>query len=366
MKTATLFISFLLLGFIGLLLASFLTRSYKYKEGLEDKKEDDKDKPFDLSKIGIFGTSLFPSSRDSDKPSLSVGTSLYGANGEIIIVKTDKLGNNYLEMTKTRTSNAVIFELDSKNSDKYNGPNSMYATVFKLDKQPALKVFDTGGTVTMYTIDGVRSNLDNDAEDEDDDDEKYKNDSNSRSYSRHRQSSKRGYNTSDYTPVNYNTTLSSNLPTEGGFIDSLFNKNSNSNSRNSNSNSNSNILSMSSASNQNIYSSSLPKGIPGSQIPPGQEDLYVLKSQIVPPSCPTCPTCPAFSPASSSDTKSMSTTSMMPAPQQQQPKETCPPCPSCARCPEPAFDCKKVPNYNAMNNEFLPIPVLNDFSSFGM
>ena len=123
---------------------------------------------------------------------------------------------------------------------------------------------------------------------------------------------------------------------------------------------------MSSASNQNIYSSSLPKGIPGSQIPLGQEDLYVLKSQIVPPSCPTCPTCPAFSPASSSDTKSMSTTSMMPAPQQQQPKETCPPCPSCARCPEPAFECKKVPNYNAMNNEFLPIPVLNDFSSFGM
>jgi hypothetical protein len=55
-----------------------------------------------------------------------------------------------------------------------------------------------------------------------------------------------------------------------------------------------------------------------------------------------------------------------PAPQQQQPKEKCPPCPSCARCPEPAFDCKKVPNYNAMNNEFLPIPVLNDFSSFGM
>lgn len=53
----------------------------------------------------------------------------------------------------------------------------------------------------------------------------------------------------------------------------------------------------------------------------------------------------------------------------------CPPppeCPACARCPEPAYDCKKVPNYNAQQEEaneterFLPQPVLSDFSSFGM
>jgi hypothetical protein len=44
-----------------------------------------------------------------------------------------------------------------------------------------------------------------------------------------------------------------------------------------------------------------------------------------------------------------------------------PPCPPCARCPEPAFDCKKVVNYNANENErFLPQAVLSDFSSFGM
>jgi hypothetical protein len=48
---------------------------------------------------------------------------------------------------------------------------------------------------------------------------------------------------------------------------------------------------------------------------------------------------------------------------------TCPepqPCPSCARCPEPSFDCKKVPNYSSTNSEYLPMPVLSDFSSFGM
>ena len=30
-------------------------------------------------------------------------------------------------------------------------------------------------------------------------------------------------------------------------------------------------------------------GIMGRDIPAGQEDLYVLKSQIVPPVCPACP-----------------------------------------------------------------------------
>ena len=58
-----------------------------------------------------------------------------------------------------------------------------------------------------------------------------------------------------------------------------------------------------------------------------------------------------------------------------QPKNTgsnmnsCPepaPCPACARCPEPSFDCKKVPNYSSTNSEYLPMPVLNDFSTFGM
>lgn len=92
------------------------------------------------------------------------------------------------------------------------------------------------------------------------------------------------------------------------------------------------------------YSSSLPTGIPGSQIPKGREDMYILKSEVVPP---VCPACPSYSP---SDTG----------------QKQCQPCPSCARCPEPAFDCKKVPNYNSVNNNYLPVPALADFSTFGM
>jgi hypothetical protein len=44
-----------------------------------------------------------------------------------------------------------------------------------------------------------------------------------------------------------------------------------------------------------------------------------------------------------------------------------PPCPPCERCPEPSFDCKRVPNYNSASvNQYLPQPVLADFSQFGM
>ena len=46
-------------------------------------------------------------------------------------------------------------------------------------------------------------------------------------------------------------------------------------------------------------------------------------------------------------------------------KEQCPPCPACERCPEPAFECKKVPNYRSPSiDNYMPVPVLNDFSRF--
>ena len=86
-----------------------------------------------------------------------------------------------------------------------------------------------------------------------------------------------------------------------------------------------------------------PLGIPRSQIPNGDDDLYILKSEIVPPVCPACPT-----------------TSVRPR------QEPCAPCPPCGRCPEPAFDCKKVPNYRNNGDMYLPRPVLADFSQFGM
>jgi hypothetical protein len=75
------------------------------------------------------------------------------------------------------------------------------------------------------------------------------------------------------------------------------------------------------------------------------EDLYMLKSEIVPPVCPACPNVTVCSKCGG---------------------KPAPPCPPCARCPEPAFECKKVPNYTSNNTEYLPRPVLTDFSQFGM
>lgn len=97
--------------------------------------------------------------------------------------------------------------------------------------------------------------------------------------------------------------------------------------------------------NNNDYYNSLPEGIYRNQIPSGEEDKYILKSQVVPPVCPKCPDVQCSS--SFDETK-------------------CRPCPACERCPEPNFSCEKVPNYNAFNSKTMPLPVLSDFSNFGM
>jgi len=108
------------------------------------------------------------------------------------------------------------------------------------------------------------------------------------------------------------------------------------------------VVGTSNTYDSSAYYNSLPAGIPASQIPAGDEDLYILKSQVVPPVCPKCPD-PIINTCSDSFDVSK-----------------CPACPPCARCPEPAFDCKKVPNYNAFNPNYMPVPVLTDFSNFGM
>jgi hypothetical protein len=76
------------------------------------------------------------------------------------------------------------------------------------------------------------------------------------------------------------------------------------------------------------------------------EDLYILKSSVVPPVCPACPNIVV--------NKTLL-------------NKKCPDCTPCARCPEPAFECKKTPNYSlGQGSSYLPRPILNDFSTFGM
>ena len=94
------------------------------------------------------------------------------------------------------------------------------------------------------------------------------------------------------------------------------------------------------------YYNSQSNGITRAQIPSGDEDLYILKSQIVPPVCPKCS--PVVKCSDNFDATK------------------CAPCKPCGRCELPPFECKKVPTYNAFNPDIMPVPVLTDFSGFGM
>jgi hypothetical protein len=104
---------------------------------------------------------------------------------------------------------------------------------------------------------------------------------------------------------------------------------------------NNDLATVSNPTTSNPYETSLPQGIPKSMIPSGNEDLYILKSQIIPPICPACQTI-----------------------SYKKENHSCPPCPACERCPEPSFTCKKVPNYNTINENKVPLPMLPNFSSF--
>ena len=97
-----------------------------------------------------------------------------------------------------------------------------------------------------------------------------------------------------------------------------------------------------------FLSSDIYIGIPRSQIPIGQEHLYIRKSQVVPPVCPECPSSLNKDDEDDSD--------------------KCPPCASCKRCPEPAFICKEIPSdsSNPSANAYLPRPLLTNFGEFSM
>ena len=70
-------------------------------------------------------------------------------------------------------------------------------------------------------------------------------------------------------------------------------------------------------------------------------NIYVLKSEIVPAVCPKCPEIPKSKDGGNCCKN-----------------KECPPCPRPQRCPEPAFTCKKVPNYEASAvDNVLPKPM---------
>ena len=93
-------------------------------------------------------------------------------------------------------------------------------------------------------------------------------------------------------------------------------------------------------------------GITRDEIPDGQEHLYVLKSEMVPPVCPKCP-----EPTKTNSNGEGGNCCK---------KKECPPCPAPQRCPEPAFTCKKVPNYETSSvDNVLPSPMFESNGKSG-
>jgi len=264
------------------------------------------------------------------------GKMYYGTNGETATISTNSNGMQMIHLIQGKSSSPIMFSQTAENSKTFNGPSGFSATISKINNETNITFIypngttekftpnmpstftsseyfgSTGSTIQMYPYHGAYQNNGSSPP------------SSHMSYSGpySSSSSPSSSSPSHSSPSHSSPSHSSPSPTPSSM--SLH-------------------PGQSQGSSNYDYSSSLPQGIPASQIPPGQEDMYILKSEVVPPVCPACP-------ASSA------------CPRQ----EKCPPCPACARCPESPFECKKVPNYNAIDEEYLPQPVVNDFSQFGM
>jgi hypothetical protein len=270
---------------------------------------------------------------------LASGTTFYGQNGGSVVVKTNSDGTQSLQVTLANGQQPMTFTVQPPSSSPstsqapqssttttesytnyygnhgtattYYGPNGSTATVASANNgQQAIHVQTPNGSYT-FTQSGSYYNPDN-------------------------TSSTQYYGSTGYHVDTYQGAY-------GGSAGAVTGPQGNTAYYAQGPNGNT----VAGTTSNTAYYNSLPPGIPASQIPPGHEDLYILKSQVVPPVCPVCPTISSYSNDPNKEDK-------------------CSPCPAPQRCSEPSFECKKVPNYNAIDNQYLPQPVLNDFSTFGM
>jgi hypothetical protein len=299
MKNKTIFILF------GVLIALVIS-SFFFTEGFETGITGYLNKATSASANGSGSGNGSTSANDNQSTyydpytkqtnAITTGTVYTGPNGKTVTLTKNVDGSQTITLsdgsTKFTPSSANIFI----------GPNGNKATIITTsDGKEAIKV-DIGADSKIYTI----NNMPESAQ----------------------------YYGNTTTNVPTEDSSSTNIDVSGGTV------------------SGPNGNSVSYATGTIDYSSSLPPGIPGSQIPPGQQDLYILKSQVVPPVCPVCPAnCPNTNGSS----------------------KKCPACKPCGRCPEPSMTCKAVPNYgaigagaNSLDAAASYIPVLSDFSNFGM
>lgn len=311
---------------LGLLLCSFLGGAGCSKEGFSDYDSATSAESADSTDSASYkkGPKRFIENYDNYNhyTKESYPSIFYGPNGETAKVIQSDSGNSVVITASDGNTKTFVIPSNSSNSNSkstdatvYNGPNGMSAVIITDDDgDKAIQVTDSNKKVVVYSVDQpAPTSVNNNST-----------------------------KSSPYTPyqtVDENTVTSSEVDNASTL------KNGRSNGSSS-----------SSSSSTSSYDKYLPPGIPGSDIPPGDEDLYILKSQVVPPVCPACPA--YLGTANAGDTKSESKSSSS--------NDKCPPCPACDRCPEPAYDCKLVPNYSNFNSDFMPAPILSSFTTFGM
>ena len=390
MKVEALFLFLILL--LGLVLCSFLGGNCNSYEGFTQNTQisDSKDSSGNLINAlssnnssntnsnsksnSMFGNTNSSSNIDNynhyngSSSQLTNGATFTEPNGGSVVVNTSSDGTQSLQVTPSGGGTPMTFTVkesmttysgNNGSAAKFYGPNGQTAVVIKTnDGQQAIKITDSNNNSIIYTSSGTIA--------------VHSSESNTTYF---------GSTGSNIPSSSYNTSYTGNASAgsvtgpqgntaayaTGPQGNSVYGTNANNNNSYYGGSAGAvtgpqgntaayatgpqgNTVYGTNANNNNSsygtdYYSTLPPGIPKSQIIPGQEDLYILKSQIVPP------VCPAPIVMSSNTDKDES---------------KCPACPACARCPEPAFDCKKVPNYSSVNSSYLPVPVLNDFSTFGM
>ena len=322
MKTEAFFVFLIIL--LGLILCSFLGtgNNLYYKEGFKMNNYDSSLNDINANDVNETTQNTYDNYNHYNNSSSPITneTIFIGPNGNTASIVTGSNGVQIIKITNINDDKPIIF-VSSINSKTFTSPNGSSATIVSNNGQKAIKITTKTGETMLYTLSGS-------------------NQSDTLTSTQYYGSTgtpiqEAGYSLA-YQPNNSNSSFGSVTGPYGNTAYYAQGPQGNT------------LAGTTSGSNMSAvapydYSSSLPKGIPASLIPPGQEDLYILKSEVVPPVCPACPS-----------------SSVCPR------QEKCPPCPACARCPEPSFECKKVPNYNSINNEYLPIPVLNDFSGFGM
>ena len=342
MNTEALFLFLILL--LGLVLCSFLGGNCgnegftgEFSGTITSKQTDNNNKNMTNTTNGASTSSNVNYDNynhfNGSSTQLASGTSFYGPNGGSVVINTDSNGQQSLQVTLANGQQPMTFSSQQSSTKEsytnyygnngtaktYYGPNGATATVVNGDNgQQAINVQTSSGSYT-YTQSG--SNPDN-------------------------TTSTQYYGSTGYPIQSSSNSLAyQGLALAGGSAGSVTGPQGNTASyaQGPQGPQGNTVAGASTGGYGDQYYSTMPQGISKSQIPAGQEDLYILKSQVIPPVCPACPVgaaCPR--------------------------QEKCPPCPAPQRCSEPAFECKKVPNYNAIDEQYLPHPVLNDFSSFGM